>query len=153
MKISKPHYSYARGHKIQLYFPDIKVGEEDITLKEYNEKYGIPKWIYCDTQELLDYNRPCNKCGIVIENMAIDACIGKKIDGVLGSCCGHGINSEKYIKVINPENNKTLTLHDDLYDLFMKFKNFNEFKKEFETLNPGKDIEVELKDRFNIKWE
>lgn len=94
--------SFYRGHEIKM--NDSLVMDKNITLKEYNEIHDIKlrhenkayTWIYCDTLEEKTDERPCKKCGLVFKFMTPDACIGE-LPGVVGACCGHGIDREKYI--------------------------------------------------------
>lgn len=63
--------SYSRGHKI--YFDT-----------------ELSQWLYLDTNELINVNRPCALCGKNPTVEGHDYCIGK-IDNATSACCGHGI--------------------------------------------------------------
>lgn len=52
-------------------------------------------WRYVDTNQALDEDRPCKKCGKRPMVDGTDACLGY-IDGAVSACCGHGIE-EPYI--------------------------------------------------------
>lgn len=44
------------GRETKLFFPsDV---DEDITLVEFNEKFGTPGWVYCDTLEPINPYNP-----------------------------------------------------------------------------------------------
>lgn len=63
-------WSYFRGHKI-IY-----------TVKT--------EWIYEDSGQPTDEQRPCAKCGRKPLPGGEDACLGH-IEGVKSACCGHGV--------------------------------------------------------------
>jgi hypothetical protein len=67
--------SYTRGHLITF--------ENDL-------------WVYADTKESTDIERPCKKCGQMPTKEGFDACLGH-IEGALSACCGHGVE-KSYIK-------------------------------------------------------
>jgi hypothetical protein len=122
--------SFFRGHQIKL--DDSKIPQEEreiFTLLDYNKKHGRPDWIYVDNLQIITDERPCAKCGSCFKQMTPDACLGH-IDGVSGACCGHGIDKEKYVNFPDDEG-KTINLTGELYDLFMKYKNIEEFKKNY----------------------
>jgi len=62
-------YSYTRGWKI--------IWDKD-------------EWIYADTGESADIERPCKRCGRPPTKEGYDACLGK-IPGARNACCGHGV--------------------------------------------------------------
>lgn len=53
------------------------------------------EWVYEDTGELIDKDRPCLKCGKNPTQEGYDACLGH-IEGVKAACCGHGIDDDAY---------------------------------------------------------
>ena len=83
-----------RGHETKL--DDSTLGDRGMTLKEYNDKFGCPKWIYCDTLQPITDTRPCKECGAVMKYGEPDACLGK-LENVNGACCGHGNPKRRYI--------------------------------------------------------
>lgn len=58
--------------------------------------YKNLSWYYSDNNELVDYDRPCKRCGKMPTPEGYDACCGF-IDGATHVCCGHGV-TDKYIK-------------------------------------------------------
>lgn len=52
-------------------------------------------WRYVDTNQVLEEDRPCKKCGKRPAVDGADACLGH-IDGAVSACCGHGAE-EPYI--------------------------------------------------------
>jgi len=68
-------YSHQRGHKII-----------------YNGN-----WIYADTYQLINIERPCIRCGKMPTKEGYDACLGY-IPDAISACCGHGIGKEILIK-------------------------------------------------------
>ena len=46
-------------------------------------------WLYSDTNEFIDTERPCKKCGKFPTPEGYDACLGH-LDGIRSACCGHG---------------------------------------------------------------
>lgn len=98
------------GYDIKLNISHLSEEEQEITLNEYNKKYGVPGWIYCDTLEELSNVRPCAHCGLQFdqtERYAVDPCYGR-LEGVWGACCGHGNNKKQYIHTYD-ENARGLT--------------------------------------------
>jgi len=67
--------AYSRGHKL--------------TYKD--------DWLYLDTLEIFDDNRPCKRCGKMPTKEGYDACLGY-IEGAKGACCGHGIKKGYVLK-------------------------------------------------------
>lgn len=61
--------SYSRGHKI-IYLNN--------------------EWVYADTLESADIERPCSKCNCYPTKEGYDACLGH-IEGVESACCRHGV--------------------------------------------------------------
>ena len=57
-------------------------------------------WVYSDTSEPIDKDRPCVKCGKDSTEDGHDACISN-LPGVKNACCGHGDNDEAYIHFHN----------------------------------------------------
>lgn len=57
------------------------------------------EWQYEDTGEIvaLNPNRECGHCGLENTIDGHDGCLGS-IRGVLNACCGHGIESDRYIQ-------------------------------------------------------
>ncbi len=51
---------------------------------------GAKCWRYSDTNEIVNDNRPCKKCGCSPTKEGYDACLGY-IDGATSACCGHGV--------------------------------------------------------------
>lgn len=70
-------YAYKRGHKI-IYKNNI--------------------WVYADTEEDIEKERPCIKCGKMPTKEGYDACLGY-IKNATSVCCGHG-RKEYKIKMI-----------------------------------------------------
>jgi len=60
------------------------------------------QWVYADTKELANYDRPCSRCGRMPTKEGYDACI-KEIPGAIGACCGHGIGNN-YVMMENKYN-------------------------------------------------
>lgn len=60
------------------------------------------KWIYCDTNELVaeNINRNCGYCGEDNTKEGHDKCLNT-IKGIMNACCGHGVESERYIQFLN----------------------------------------------------
>jgi len=54
-------------------------------------------WLYCDTNESTDNERPCKRCGKHPTEEGYDGCLGY-IPGAYGACCSHGIR-EPYVIV------------------------------------------------------
>jgi len=61
--------SHARGHEIE---------------------WHDGAWVYTDTGESADVDRPCARCGKWPTAEGYDACLGE-IPGVEYACCGHGV--------------------------------------------------------------
>lgn len=61
--------SYLRGHRIE---------------------YLNGKWVYLDTKEPIERERPCIRCGKMPTKEGYDACLGF-IPNVKSACCGHGV--------------------------------------------------------------
>ena len=137
MKISEVKNSAYRGHEIKLDLS--KANGEELTIKEYNAKFGTPSCIYCDTLMPLDANRPCKKCDAVIPKGEPDACIGC-IKDVTGACCGHGseFGFKRYVNLPNVDDNGSGGLHlrEENYDLFMESKDYSTFRAEYLKRNP-----------------
>jgi len=53
-------------------------------------------WVYEDTDEPIDEDRPCKQCGAVCKVGEPDPCLGK-LPGVANACCGHGRAEEAYV--------------------------------------------------------
>ena len=87
-----------RGHQIKLDDSMLDESEKNITLLEYKEKYGITKWVYCDTLEQINEDRPCAKCNAIFKRNTPDPCFGY-LEHVTGACCGHGVEGKTYINV------------------------------------------------------
>ena len=49
------------------------------------------QWLYDDTKEPSNYERPCPRCGHMPTPEGHDHCLGH-IDGVTSACCGHGVH-------------------------------------------------------------
>jgi hypothetical protein len=82
--------SHSRGHKI------------------YFDGYY---WRYLDNGQIVADERPCIRCGKIPTPEGHDACLGT-LKGVLGDCCGHGVEmpilngqviAEKRLKIIAGE--------------------------------------------------
>ena len=67
-------WAYQRGHKI-----------------EYQKE-----WVYADTGDSVNIERPCVRCGEMPTKEGYDACLGF-IPEVTSACCGHGVE-EGYTK-------------------------------------------------------
>lgn len=61
--------SYVRGHRV---------------------RYDGSAWRYCDTDALIDAERPCVRCGLTAVPDGPDPCLGM-LPGVISACCGHGV--------------------------------------------------------------
>lgn len=57
------------------------------------------QWYYDDTGEIVSHNpdRACGYCGLSNTVDGHDGCLGY-IRGALNACCGHGIESDRYIQ-------------------------------------------------------
>ena len=55
------------------------------------------KWLYADTLESTDVERPCVRCGKMPTEEGYDACLGY-LPGVKSACCGHGVAGEILMK-------------------------------------------------------
>lgn len=53
---------------------------------------ALEVWVYSDTGEVADYERPCAKCGELAEKDGPDPCLGL-LGGVSSACCGHGVEN------------------------------------------------------------
>ncbi len=109
------------GYDIKLDDSLLKKDEQNISLIEYNKKYGRAKWVYCDTLEVLSNSRPCKHCGLEfkkIKGSVVDPCYGY-LKGVSGACCGHGDQNRQYINM-SDGNGHQLT-----------FKEYNEKKTHY----------------------
>ena len=62
--------SYSRGHLVYY-------------------DWNTENWRYSDTNEIVNNNRPCKKCGHSPTIEGYDACLGY-IKDALHACCGHG---------------------------------------------------------------
>lgn len=58
-------------------------------------EYCNGAWIYQDTKEPIDKERPCKKCGRMPTSEGYDACIGY-IKNARSVCCGHGVHKFIY---------------------------------------------------------
>lgn len=54
-------------------------------------------WIYEDTKESADIERPCIRCGKFPTKEGYDACLGE-LKNVSSACCGHSIEKKYIIK-------------------------------------------------------
>ena len=52
--------------------------------------WNTENWRYSDTNEIVNNNRPCKKCGHGSTIEGYDACLGY-IEDALHACCGHGV--------------------------------------------------------------
>ena len=75
--------AYTRGHLI-VWMP--------------NER----KWIYADTGESIEKERPCIRCNRLPTKEGYDACLGY-IEGVSSACCGHGKEEEFIMRQVDKE--------------------------------------------------
>ena len=66
-------------------------------LRGHSIEYKDGKWYYSDTGEFANYDRPCVRCGKMPTKEGYDACLGY-IPGVVGACCGHGVEKPIIIK-------------------------------------------------------
>ena len=64
-------------------------------LRGHEIKYSDGRWLYSDTGEEANYDRPCVKCGQMPTLAGYDACLGF-IANADSACCGHGV-SEPFI--------------------------------------------------------
>ena len=69
-------YGYSRGHEI------------------YTE--NGKDWMFSDTNEPYKDNRPCIKCGVLVNEKEPDPCLGMLPD-VTFACCGHGVKGQDYV--------------------------------------------------------
>lgn len=60
-------------------------------LRGWELYYDGENWRYVDNDEIIDYSRPCKKCGRTPTEEGYDACLGH-IDDAKAACCGHGIH-------------------------------------------------------------
>lgn len=62
------------------------------------------RWVYEDDYAELPVNggqiRPCKKCGALFPLNTSDPCLGQ-LPNVNIACCGHGIQSQAYIRFTN----------------------------------------------------
>ncbi len=61
------------------------------------------KWVYRDDGSLVSdgwRGRPCGKCGEYQTPEGHDPCLGT-LPGVRNACCGHGIEAEAYVQLVN----------------------------------------------------
>lgn len=56
----------------------------------YNCEAGV--WLYSDTEQPVNMQRQCKKCGRKPTKEGYDACIGY-VKGVYSACCGHGVSN------------------------------------------------------------
>jgi len=63
--------SYLRGHPIE---------------------YFAGEWVYADTGEPAEDDRPCIRCGEMPTLEGYDACTGY-VPGASSVCCGHGVSA------------------------------------------------------------
>ncbi len=61
-------------------------------------------WVYSDTKESTDIERPCKKCGKMPTTEGHDACLGT-LDKVKFACCGHGV--EEGYEIREPDGSGT----------------------------------------------
>lgn len=54
-------------------------------------RYDGANWVYADSGESIEIERPCVKCGLMSTVEGYDACVGY-IPGKTSVCCGHGIH-------------------------------------------------------------
>lgn len=52
--------------------------------------WNTENWRYSDTNEIVNNNRPCKKCGHGPTIEGYDACLGY-IEDALHACCGRGV--------------------------------------------------------------
>ena len=57
--------------------------------------YDGNQWVYVDTKEPIDIERPCARCGRMPTAEGYDVCFGY-IPGAVSVCCGHGVE-EGYV--------------------------------------------------------
>ncbi|MGE5479024.1 MAG: hypothetical protein ACM3U1_01195 [Chloroflexota bacterium] len=67
--------SYSRGHEI--YFED-------------------GQWLFLDTREPINDERPCKRCGKNPTEEGYDPCLGRLV-GAVSACCGHGVETPYFI--------------------------------------------------------
>ncbi len=63
-----------------------------MTARAYVRGYPVvfrDVWIYDDTGQPVDEDRPCARCGRPPTREGHDACLGS-ILGAIAACCGHG---------------------------------------------------------------
>lgn len=53
-------------------------------------------WFWFEDGTPIHIEKPCARCGQPPTADGIDACIGGKIDGMVSSCCGHGVTEGIY---------------------------------------------------------
>lgn len=54
--------------------------------------YRDGRWVYEDTGEPIDEERPCRRCNKMPTEDSHDACLGT-IPGLVSACCGHGVQT------------------------------------------------------------
>lgn len=62
-------------------------------------KYINSTWVYEDTGESIEAERPCAKCNHMPTPEGYDACLGF-VEGVSSACCGHGVEQSYAVAVI-----------------------------------------------------
>ena len=59
-------------------------------------------WVYADTRESTEKERPCIRCNRPPTKEGHDACLGY-IEGVSSACCGHGKEEEFIMRQVDKE--------------------------------------------------
>lgn len=68
---------------------------------------ALEVWVYSDSGEVTDYERPCAKCGELAEKGGPDPCLGL-LEGVSSACCGHGVENPYKVFYNDNEGNENV---------------------------------------------
>jgi len=66
------------------------------------------QWLYLDTKEPIEKERPCKHCGKMPTPEGYDACLGF-IQGASSACCGHGV-TERIVLISSHESKQKGTV-------------------------------------------
>jgi hypothetical protein len=58
-------------------------------IRGHEIRFKSGQWLYADTGEPVEKERPCTRCGEMPTPEGHDACLGT-LPGVKSACCGHG---------------------------------------------------------------
>lgn len=59
-------------------------------------EFDRQRWLWEDTGQPADWERPCAACGAPQTPEGHDPCLGT-LQGVTGACCGHGYPEDSYV--------------------------------------------------------